>query len=131
MREGAWYGWPDFIGGIPVTDPAFKPTRGPQPTFLLANHGELPPPERPVLDFESHVAATKFAVAPPRSPLAGQLVVTLFGDEAPMTLPPGGPGSGATCCWSTRPTGPPGACRPVPNCTGRSTSASRRATTRC
>ncbi|MEU3565676.1 hypothetical protein [Kitasatospora sp. NPDC006786] len=114
VREGAWYGWPDFIGGIPVTDPAFKPTRGPQPTFLLANHGELPPPERPVLDFESHVAATKFAVAPPRSPLAGQLVVTLFGDEAPMTLPPGGPQLGRDLLlvdptdWSTRglPSGP-------------------------
>ncbi|MET8539436.1 hypothetical protein ABZW03_02090 [Kitasatospora sp. NPDC004799] len=114
VREGAWYGWPDFIGGIPVTDPAFKPTRGPQPTFLLANHAELPPPERPVLDFEAHVAATKFAVAPPRSPLAGQLVVTLFGDEAPMTLPPGGPQLGRDLLlvdpadWSTRglPPGP-------------------------
>ncbi|MEU6405219.1 hypothetical protein [Streptomyces sp. NPDC046985] len=91
VREGAWYGWPDFIGGVPVTDPAFKPERGPQPTFLLANHDELPPPERSVLDFEAHVAATKFAVAPAGSPLAGQMVVTLFGDEAPMTLPPGGP----------------------------------------
>ncbi|RKT19411.1 hypothetical protein BX285_3869 [Streptomyces sp. 1114.5] len=115
VREGAWYGWPDFVGGIPVTDPAFKPTRGPQPTFLLANHDELPAPERPVLDFESHVAATKFAVAPPRSPLAGQLVVTLFGDEAPMTLPPGGPQLGRDLLlvdpadWSTRglPAGPP------------------------
>nr|BFD89386.1 hypothetical protein KitaXyl93_07460 [Kitasatospora sp. Xyl93] len=114
VREGAWYGWPDFIGGIPVTDPAFKPTRGPQPTFLLANHDELPPPERPVLDFESHVAATKFAVAPPSSPLAGRLVVTLFGDEAPMTLPPGGPQLGRDLLlvdpsdWSTRglPSGP-------------------------
>ncbi|MDN3292770.1 hypothetical protein QWM81_01665 [Streptomyces ficellus] len=108
VREGAWYGWPDFIGGIPVTDPRFKPTRGPQPAFLLANHDRLPPPEPPVLDFEAHVAATKFAVVPPGSALAGQLVVTLFGDEAPMTLPPGGPKLGRHLLmvdpdgWSTR-----------------------------
>ncbi|MFI6422889.1 PQQ-dependent sugar dehydrogenase [Streptomyces sp. NPDC050842] len=108
IHEGAWYGWPDFIGGIPVTDPRFAPERGPQPTFLLAGHDRLPPPEQAVLDFEAHVAATKFAVAPPGSAFAGQLVVTLFGDEAPMTLPPGGPQLGRHLLmvdpddWSTR-----------------------------
>ncbi|WP_330288683.1 hypothetical protein [Streptomyces sp. NBC_00576] len=61
-----------------MTDPKFKPQRGPQPTFLLANHDQLPPPEQAMLDFEAHVAATKFAVAPPGSPLAGQLVITLL-----------------------------------------------------
>lgn len=29
VEQGAWYGWPDFIGGRPVTDPAFKPQHGP------------------------------------------------------------------------------------------------------
>ncbi|WP_271220654.1 PQQ-dependent sugar dehydrogenase [Streptosporangium carneum] len=92
VRHGAWYGWPDFVGGEPVTAPAFAPERGPQPTFLLTNHDELPPPQRPLLAFTPHAAATKFAVVPPHaSRFAGQLVVTLFGDEAPMTLPAGGP----------------------------------------
>ncbi|HEV2810523.1 MAG TPA: hypothetical protein VGV93_09045, partial [Acidimicrobiales bacterium] len=44
VRHGAWYGWPDFIGGDPITDERYRPTRGPAPTFLLANHGDLPPP---------------------------------------------------------------------------------------
>jgi glucose/arabinose dehydrogenase len=89
VRPGAWYGWPDFVGGDPITDPRYRSARGPAPTFLLANHEALPPPERPLLRFPPHAAAVKFAVAPPESAWAGQLFVALFGDEAPMTAPPG------------------------------------------
>ena len=88
IREGAWYGWPDFVGGRPITDPAFAPQRGPAPTFLLANHDALPPPEAPLLAFPVNAAATKFDVVP-AGPHAGQILVTLFGDEKPMTAPPG------------------------------------------
>ncbi|SRR5579883_218744 len=90
VRQGAWYGWPDFIGGEPITDERYAPTRGDKPTFVLANHGELPPPERPLLRFPPHAAAVKFAAAPDDLPVwGGQLFIALFGDEAPMTAPPG------------------------------------------
>jgi glucose/arabinose dehydrogenase len=90
VRAGAWYGWPDFIGGDPITASRFRPTRGPRPSFVLANHDELPPPERALVTFPPHAAATKLDVAPPNSGAwAGQLLVALFGDEAPMTAPPG------------------------------------------
>jgi glucose/arabinose dehydrogenase len=90
VEQGRWYGWPDFIGGRPVTDPTFKPHGTAQPQFLLANHAALPPPERPVLRFAVNAAATKFAVLPPSAPRwPGQLVVALFGDEKPMTAPAG------------------------------------------
>ncbi len=89
VREGAWYGWPDVIGDRPITDPEYRPRRGPAPTFVLANHDEMPPPERPLLEFPPHAAAVKFDVAPPGGPFVGQLFVALFGDEAPMTAPPG------------------------------------------
>ncbi|MFL5661544.1 MAG: PQQ-dependent sugar dehydrogenase [Ktedonobacteraceae bacterium] len=90
IRTGAWYGWPDFIGGDPITDPQYRPARGPAPTFVLANHDDLPPPERPLLRFPPHSAAVKFAVASPSTPSwAGQLFVALFGDEVPMTAPSG------------------------------------------
>jgi glucose/arabinose dehydrogenase len=90
VREGAWYGWPDFIGGDPITDARFLPARGAPPTFVLSNHGELPPPERPLLRFPSHVAAVKFDVAPASfAGLAGHLFIALFGDERPMTGPEG------------------------------------------
>jgi glucose/arabinose dehydrogenase len=90
VRQGAWYGWPDFIGGIPVTDSQYIPERGPAPTFILGNHDELPPPERPLLRFPPHAAAVKFDVAPSSLPhWGGHIFIALFGDEAPMTAPEG------------------------------------------
>jgi glucose/arabinose dehydrogenase len=84
VREGAWYGWPDFIGDIPITDPRYQPERGAAPSFLLANHDALPKPEKPLVNFPPHTAAVKFAVGP-----TGDLFVALFGDEVPMTAPSG------------------------------------------
>ena len=90
VRQGAWYGWPDFIGDLPITEPHYRPERGPAPTFLLANHDELPAPAKPLLRFPPHTAAAKFDVAPEHTPLwAGHLFVALFGDEVPMTAPSG------------------------------------------
>ncbi len=89
VRQGAWYGWPDFIGGVPVTDPRFRPQRGSVPSLLVANHDELPPPEPSLLQFPPHAAAVKFVVLPDGSAYAGQLLVALFGDERPLTAPEG------------------------------------------
>jgi glucose/arabinose dehydrogenase len=90
VRQGAWYGWPDVIGGDPITDPQYLPTRGPAPAFVLANHADLPAPERALLRFPPHAAAVKFDVGPAGLPgWTDQIVVALFGDEAPMTAPPG------------------------------------------
>ena len=84
VQKGRWYGWPDFIGGVPVNDPRFRPERGPAPEFVLGNHTELPAPEEALLEFPAHAAAVKFDWAHD-----GRLVVALFGDERPMTAPEG------------------------------------------
>jgi glucose/arabinose dehydrogenase len=90
VRRRAWYGWPDFIGGDPITDTQYHPVRGSAPTFVLANHNELPQPERALLRFPPHAAAVKFDVVPTSvTGWAGHLCVALFGDEAPMTAPSG------------------------------------------
>ena len=90
IRQGAWYGWPDFMGDTPITDDQYIPERGPAPTFILENHDKLPTPERPLLRFPSHAAAVKFDVAPSSLPQwGGHIFITLFGDEAPMTAPEG------------------------------------------
>ena len=90
VKKGGWYGWPDFVGGRSVEESAFRPARGPHPRFLLVNHGELPAPERPLLTFPVNAAAAKFAVLPASARRwPGQLLVAIFGDEKPMTAPPG------------------------------------------
>jgi len=90
IKQGAWYGWPDFIAGRPITDPKYTPQRGPKPKFVLQNHGDLPPPEKPLLEFPVNAAAVKFDILPKKIPrLGGHLIVALFGDEKPMTAPPG------------------------------------------
>lgn len=119
VRQGAWYGWPDFIGDVPITDPRYKPERGPAPTFVLANHDELPAPEKPLLRFPPHTAAVKFDVAPQSTPRwAGHLFVALFGDEVPMTAP-SGPKVGRSVVrvdpsdWSLHPFVQAGLLRPI------------------
>jgi len=113
VREGAWYGWPDFIGDVAITDPRYQPERGAAPSFVIANHETLPKPEKPLLRFPPHTAAVKFAVGP-----ADQLFVALFGDEVPMTAP-SGPRVGRSVVrvdpagWSMHPFVQEGLLRPI------------------
>ena len=55
IKPGTWYGWPDYFGGVPVTDPRFKPAGQPQPEFLLESHPQTPP--SPLASLGDHVAA--------------------------------------------------------------------------
>ena len=119
IRSGAWYGWPDFVGDVPVTDARFRPQSAPQPTFVLHNHDELPLPARPLVAFPPHSAATKLAVAPPsQGRWSGHLFVTLFGDEVPLTAP-SGPRVGRGVVrvdpgdWSVHPVATGRYCRPI------------------
>jgi glucose/arabinose dehydrogenase len=82
IRAGAWYGFPDFAAGIPVTDPRFRSTRGPAPEFLLAEH---PPVETPLATLPPHTVATKFDLSPGGAFGNRQLYLALFGDLAPTT----------------------------------------------
>lgn len=118
VRQGRWYGWPDFIGGVAVTDERFRPERGQPPTILLADHDALPPPEKPLLEFPPHAAAVKFDVVPDDGEHAGDLYVALFGDEVPMTAP-SGPRVGRsiarvdTSAWTLHPLASGPARRPI------------------
>jgi glucose/arabinose dehydrogenase len=95
IHKGAWYGWPDFIGGKSISETEYLPKRGLAPAFVLANHNELPRPEQPLLRFPPHSAAVKFDMALSATNIPydwkGQIFVALFGDERPMTAPPNGP----------------------------------------
>lgn len=90
VRPGYWYGFPDFVGKTPVSDPRLRPSRGPSPAPVIRNHAELPPLATPLLEFPVNTAATKLDQIPADAPrYAGQLLVCLFGDERPLTGPPG------------------------------------------
>jgi glucose/arabinose dehydrogenase len=84
VQRGMWYGWPDFVGGEPVADPAFRPPGKSQPKPLLAKPPSAPP--RPVAKFPVHSSADGIEFA--RSAnfgYAGEAFVAIFGDEAPTT----------------------------------------------
>lgn len=85
IREGAWYGFPDFAGGMPVTDPRFHSDRGPAAEFLLAEH---PAVEKPALVLPPHTDGTKFDFS--RHPQFGQghMYLALAGDMIPETGKP-------------------------------------------
>lgn len=83
VKEGAWYGWPDYSSGIPVTDPQFRPKRGPKPKFLMKEH---PPVEQPWMTRPENAAATKFDFSTSDSfGFKGDIFLAEFGSGAPLT----------------------------------------------
>jgi glucose/arabinose dehydrogenase len=92
VRRGVWYGFPDFVAGIPLTDPRFRPEDKPQPQFLLAKHPNRPP--KPVASFQPHSASHGFDFSRSRGfGHVGQAFVAQMGDVTPPTgvvqSPPG------------------------------------------
>jgi glucose/arabinose dehydrogenase len=84
VRQGMWYGWPDFTGGLPVTNPIFKPEGKKQPQFLLAKHPMTPP--KPVTVFKSHSAIMGFDFNNNASfGATHEAYIAEFGSEAPET----------------------------------------------
>jgi len=85
IREGAWYGFPDFSSGIPVTDRRFRSSRGPAPKRLLKNP---PQAEKPLFSRPSHSGTTKFDFS--RSEdfgFQGQMFLGEFGSGTPVNAP--------------------------------------------
>jgi glucose/arabinose dehydrogenase len=86
IKQGAWYGWPDYASGIPVTDARFQPEKGPAPQFLLKRH---PPVEKPLFTFPKHDAITQMEFCRSKQfGFEGHLFVAFFGHMTPMTGKP-------------------------------------------
>ncbi|MFP5371858.1 MAG: PQQ-dependent sugar dehydrogenase, partial [Actinomycetes bacterium] len=86
IRDGAWYGWPDFASGVRLDDPRWGPGgTGREP--VLAEFPD-PDPPKPVASFETHAAANGFDFSRDDSfGFVGEAFVALFGDLAPVTTP--------------------------------------------
>ncbi|HVS02782.1 MAG TPA: hypothetical protein VMT16_08440 [Thermoanaerobaculia bacterium] len=100
LRQGAWYGWPDYTAGlVPVTDRRHQPPReylakghdALRPVIDLAASGlSAPDPALLVTVLKPHAALGGMAVVPPGGPFAawsGQLLVSEMGDFRPLTDP--------------------------------------------
>jgi glucose/arabinose dehydrogenase len=90
---GRWFGYPDYVAGIPVTDEPFA-SEGPQPLgFILGNHDELLGGEEvptPVATLEPHAATGQVAIGPESwDDMAGNVFIASHGDFAPVTGMPG------------------------------------------
>jgi glucose/arabinose dehydrogenase len=84
VQRGVWYGWPDYSGGEPLTDPAFQPPGKKPLKPLLLNPPNQPP--KPVAKFPVHSSADGIEFS--RSANfghVGEAFVAIFGDEAPAT----------------------------------------------
>ena len=78
VKEDSWYGWPDFAGEVPLTNPGFATDRGLNREPLIANP---PPVEPPLATLPPHWSPMKLDWCP----ASNQLYVAIFGDGQPMT----------------------------------------------
>jgi glucose/arabinose dehydrogenase len=84
VTPGAWFGWPDFAEGRPVTSPDFRPPGKAPVEALLATAPGTPP--RPVAKFGVHSSSDGMDFS--RSAdfgHVGEVFVAQFGDQAPST----------------------------------------------
>ncbi|HYE32751.1 MAG TPA: glucose dehydrogenase [Methylomirabilota bacterium] len=83
VERGLWHGWPDFVGGLPITEEQFKPPTKPNPKFLLAKHPNKPPQPAARLPVHSSANGLDFSRSPDFGHV-GQAFVALFGDQTPV-----------------------------------------------
>ena len=77
VHEGAWYGWPDFLAGKPIT------VYGDDLGFVLRDH---PVHETPLAVFETHASAVTLDFSPGGAfGFEGQAFVAQYGTESPFT----------------------------------------------
>lgn len=78
LNPGAWYGWPDYSGGIPVNQPRFAPEGGEIPALLLASIPSAPPNPVAVFPSASHIMGFDFN-SDPSFGAVGEAYVAEFG----------------------------------------------------
>ncbi|WP_312444198.1 PQQ-dependent sugar dehydrogenase [Lacrimispora sp.] len=78
FKTGAWYGWPDYSGGEPVTMPRFTPIRGRKPELLLETIPSAPPAPTAVFPTGSTIMGFDFNETPDFGPI-GDIYIACFG----------------------------------------------------
>lgn len=83
IKEGAWYGFPDYFCGISADDASLQDVEDPQPGFIMENHPER---EEPLHCIPTHSAAVdmKFCDSDAFG-YKGEAFVAEYGAGAPVT----------------------------------------------
>lgn len=79
VQQSNWYGWPDYAGGYPVTNPYFKPDNAEQPQFLIEDHPMIPP--HPLINFLPYSGVCGFVIND--DPLFGDVGDFYFAEFGP------------------------------------------------
>ena len=82
IREGLWYGWPDYSAGKPLQDPEFKPPGKDPVKPLLQKHPNVPPKPTAVFGVHSSANGLDFSRSSAFG-FQGEAFVAQFGDMAP------------------------------------------------
>ena len=81
IESGAWYGWPDFVGGRPITQSDFKPPAKPEHRFVMAKHPGTPKQPSALLGVHSSSSGLDISRNAAFG-YSGQAFVAQFGDIA-------------------------------------------------
>jgi glucose/arabinose dehydrogenase len=81
IQPGAWYGWPDYWNGRPVTE--LSTSGREKPRLLLAKPPA--PPAKGAVELPLHGAAAGFDFAPASFGFGGQAFIALWGSGFPAT----------------------------------------------
>lgn len=82
VRRGAWHGWPDFAGNMPLDDPFFRPPWKKTPGFVLERHPN--PAPAPAAFLAVHSSSNGLDFSRSRSfGHFGEAFIAQFGDMAP------------------------------------------------
>jgi hypothetical protein len=84
VKQGGWYGWPDYSGGRPLHQKRFKPPGKDEPVRILESDPSMP--IAPIAYFAVHSSSNGFDFSRSASfGYVGQAFVAQFGDLTPPT----------------------------------------------
>lgn len=83
VEKDAWYGWPEYFDGKPVTGPEFREPTKEQPQFLWQDH---PPLTKAFTTFRTHVAVNGITFSPGGTfGMDGEAFIAEYGVYLPLT----------------------------------------------
>jgi glucose/arabinose dehydrogenase len=83
VKQGQWYGWPDFAEGRPISMDRYGEGSGPRPKMLLASQPGQPPRPAAYLAVHSSSDGLDFSTSDAFGH-KGDAFIAQFGDQAPV-----------------------------------------------